>query len=199
MTNQPENQEAQIADIAGAMLTLRDQRVLLDADLAKLYGVATKRFNEQVRRNLDRVPSDFMFQLTEQEFDSLRSQFATSNIGRGGRRYLPYAITEHGTIMAATILNSPRATEVSVYIVRAFVQLHNLVTTNQEIMRKLSELVRKVSSHDQAIAGLINALSKLMNPPSNHKKRPIGFVTPEDTVTNSKKIKAISQDSISSF
>jgi hypothetical protein len=183
--NYTTNQGPHIAEIAQSILTVREQRVLLDADLANLYGVTTKRFNEQVRRNLDRFPIDFMFQLTEQEFETLRSQFATSNSGRGGRRYLPYAFTEHGTIMAATILNSPRATEVSVYVVRAFVQFRDLVASNQDILEKVTELARKVSSHDQAIAGLINALSNLMNPKDQHKKRPIGFITPEDAVTKS--------------
>ncbi|MBK8745180.1 MAG: ORF6N domain-containing protein [Propionivibrio sp.] len=168
-----------VADIAQAIVFLRGQRVLLDADLATLYDVTTKRFNEQVKRNLDRFPEDFMFQLTEQEFAALRSQFATSNVGRGGRRYLPYAFTEHGAIMAATILNSPRATEVSVYVVRAFVQLRNLLASNQEVMRRLTELGHKVSSHDQAIAGLINAISDLMNSPEPPPKRPIGFVIDE--------------------
>jgi hypothetical protein len=177
MTQPIPNPVQPVADIAQAIVFLRGQRVLLDADLAALYDVATKRFNEQVKRNLDRFPEDFMFQLTEQEFAALRSQFATSNAGRGGRRYLPYAFTEHGAIMAATILNSPRATEVSVYVVRAFVQLRNLLASNQEVMRKLTELGHKVSSHDQAISGLINAISELMNPPEPPPKRSIGFVT----------------------
>ena len=124
-----------VKDIAQAIVLLRGQRVLLDADMAMLYEVPTKRFNEQVKRNLDRFPDDFMFQLTEEEFSALRSQFATSNARRGGRRYLPYAFTEHGTIMAATILNSSRATEVSVYVVRAFVQLRNLLSANQKVMQ----------------------------------------------------------------
>jgi hypothetical protein len=139
--------------------------------------VTTKRFNEQVKRNLDRFPEDFMFQLTEEEFAALRSQFATSNLGRGGRRYLPYAFTENGAFMAATILNSQRAMEVSVYGVRTFVQLRNLLASNQEVMRQLTELGKKVSSHDQAIAGLINAINELMSPPEPPSKRPIGFVT----------------------
>jgi hypothetical protein len=168
------------ADIANAIVLLRGQRVLLDADLAALYEVPTKRFNEQVKRNLERFPADFMFQLTEQEFAALRSQIATSNTGRGGRRYLPFAFTEHGAIMAATILNSPRATQVSVYVVRAFVQFRNLLASNQEVMRRLAELGHKVSSHDQAIAGLINAMSELMNPPPSPPKRPIGFVTTDE-------------------
>ena len=180
MTQPIPNRVQPVADIAQAIVFLRGQRVLLDADLATLYDVTTKRFNEQVKRNLDRFPEDFMFQLTEEEFAALRSQFATSNVGRGGRRYLPYAFTEHGAIMAATILNSPRATEVSVYVVRAFVQLRNLLASNQEVMRTLTALGHKVSSHDQAIAGLINAISDLMNPSEPPPKRSIGFVTHEE-------------------
>lgn len=138
------------SDIAQAIICLRGQRVLLDADFATLYDVPTKRFIEQVKRNVDRFPEDFMFQLTDAEFAALRSQFATSNVGRGGRRYLPYAFTEHGAIMAATILNSPRAMEVSVYVVRALGQLRNLLASNQEVMRKLAELGHKVSSHGRS-------------------------------------------------
>jgi ORF6N domain len=113
-----------IEHITRTILVFRGQRVLLDAELAALYGVTTKRFNEQVRRNRERFPEDFMFQLTPEESASLRSQFATLEGGRGQhRKYLPYAFTEHGAIMAATILNSPQAVEMSVYVVRAFVQL----------------------------------------------------------------------------
>lgn len=106
-----------VEQITQSILILRGQRVLLDSDLAGLYGVTTKRFNEQVKRNLDRFPADFMFQITAEELSGLRSQFATSKPGRGGRRYAPYVFTEHGTIMAAMILNSPRAVEMSVYVV----------------------------------------------------------------------------------
>lgn len=171
--------------IAQSILLLRGQKVLLDTDLAELYGVTTKRFNEQVRRNLERFPGDFMFQLTQAEWESLRSQFATLKTGRGQhRKYLPYAFTEHGAIMAATILNSPRATEVSVYVVRAFVQLRDLLAGNKELAAKLAELEtrieRKLDSHDQAIAGLIDAIRELMRPPEPSKKRPIGFVIPEE-------------------
>ena len=166
------------------ILLLRGQKVLLDADLATLYDVPTKRFNEQVRRNLARFPADFMFQLTEEEFAALRSHFATSNekpAGRGGRRYLPFVFTEHGAIMAATILNSPRATEVSVYVVRAFVALREQLAGNKELALKFSELEtrleRKLDSHDQAIAGLIDAIRELMRPPEPKQNQPIGFVT----------------------
>lgn len=161
--------------VAQRILLIRGQKVMLDADLAELYGVPTKRFNEQVKRNLDRFPVDFMFQLTEDEHEALRSQNATLKPGRGQhRKYLPYVFTEHGAIMAATILNSPKAVEMSVFIVRAFVQLREMLPTNKEVAAKLLELERKVSSHDQAIAGLINTIRQLMMHPSE-KSRPIGF------------------------
>jgi hypothetical protein len=165
--------------IARSILVLRGQRVLLDTELADLYGVTTKRFNEQVRRNRERFPADFMFQLTAEEAEALRSQIATSKAaGRGGRRYLPYAFTEHGAIMAATVLNSPRAVEMSVYVVRAFVKLRELLVSNKELARRLDELEarieKKLATHDQAIAAILSAIRQLMNPPPP-KRRPIGF------------------------
>jgi hypothetical protein len=168
-------------DITRAILVLRGHRVLLDTELAALYGVTTKRFNEQVRRNAKRFPADFMFQLTAQEAAALRSQIATSNAppqGRGGRRYLPYAFTEHGAIMAATILNSPRAVEMSVYVVRAFVQLRELLASNKELARRFAQLEtrldKKLTTHDEAIAAILSAIRQLMHPPVP-KRRPIGF------------------------
>jgi len=161
--------------ISSSILLFRGQRVLLDSDLAALYGVTTKRFNEQVRRNLARFPADFMFQLAAEEVLALRSQIATSNIGRGGRRYAPYAFTEHGAIMAATILNSPLAVEMSVYVVRAFVQLRDMLSSNKELARRLDELERKFASHDQAITGILKAIRQLMSPPPEPKRRGIGF------------------------
>lgn len=165
--------------IARSILVLRGQRVLLDTELADLYGVTTKRFNEQVRRNRQRFPADFMFQLTAREAEALRSQIATSKTaGRGGRRYLPYALTEHGAIMAATVLNSPRAVEMSVYVVRAFVKLRELLASNEELARRLDELEarieKKLTTHDQAIAAMLSAIRQLMIPPAP-KRRPIGF------------------------
>jgi hypothetical protein len=170
--------------ITDRILVVRGQKVMLDADLAALYGVTTKRFNEQVKRNLERFPLEFMFQLTAEEFRSLRSQFATSknetmlsqtaSPGRGGRRHAPYAFTEHGAIMAATILSSPKAVEMSVFVVRAFIELRELLSTHHELATKLAELEQKVSSHDQALAGVIDAIRQLMAPPGN-PKRPIGF------------------------
>jgi phage regulator Rha-like protein len=127
--------------IARDILVLRGQRVIVDSDLAALYGVTTKRFNEQVRRNRERFPEDFMFQLTAQEAAALRSQFATIKTGRGQhRKYLPYAFTEHGAIMAASVLNSPRAVEMSVYVVRAFVRLREMLASNRELARQFAQL-----------------------------------------------------------
>lgn len=163
-----------IEGLAQRILLIRGQKVMLDADLAELYGIPTKRFNEQVKRNIDRFPADFMFQLSVEEHEALRSQFATSNSGRGGRRYTPYAFTEHGAIMAATILNSPKAIEMSVFIVRAFVQLREMLSSHKELAAKLEALEQKVGSHDQAISGLIDAIRQLMASPAQ-KKRPIGF------------------------
>jgi hypothetical protein len=169
-----------IERIGSRILLVRGHKVLLDADLAALYGVSTKRFNEQVRRNAARFPEDFMFRLSTEEWDSLRSQFATLKTGRGQhRKYLPLAFTEHGAIMAATILNSDRATEVSVYVVRAFVRLRELLASNKELARRLDQLEKKLGSHDQAVAGLVNTIRNLMSPPEL-KRRPIGFVTSDE-------------------
>ena len=121
---------------------LRSERVILDSDLARIYGVPTKRLNEQVRRNAGRFPSDFVFQLTRQEVAILRSQIATSSSAYGGRRYLPYAFTEHGAIMAANVLNSPRAVQMSVFVVRAFVALRRDLGRYTVLRRKLAELER---------------------------------------------------------
>ena len=165
--------------IAFRIHLVRGEKVLLDTDLANLYGVATKRLNEQVRRNPTRFPPDFMFQLTDQEFSGLRSQIATSKIrpGRGGRRYLPYAFTEHGALMAANLLNSARAIEVSVYVVRAFVRLREALTANKELARKLDVLERETEAlalkHDALAAEthaqfreVIEALRQLMSAPA---------------------------------
>jgi hypothetical protein len=169
-----------IERIGSRILLVRGHKVLLDADLAALYGVSTKRFNEQVRRNAARFPEDFRFRLSAEEWDSLRSQFATLETGRGQhRKYLPLAFTEHGAIMAATILNSARATEVSVYVVRAFVRLRELLASNKELARRLDQLEKKLGSHDQAIAGLVNTIRNLMSPPEL-KRRPIGFVNSDE-------------------
>jgi hypothetical protein len=158
-------------DIGARISLMRGHRILLDADLAALYVVTTKRLNEQVRRNRERFPEDFAFRLSAEEANSLRSQNATLKPGRGRhRKYRPWAFTEHGAIMAATILNSPRAVEMSVYVVRAFVQLRELLASNTELARRLDELEGKLEGHDAAIA----AIRELMNPPEA-KRRAIGF------------------------
>ncbi len=174
-----------------AIAVLRGQRVILDRDLAELYGVETKRFNEQVKRNAARFPADFMFQLTAEESDSLRSQIATLKTGRGKhRKYLPYVFTEHGAIMAAMVQGSPRAVEVSVYVVRAFVRLREAAVLHKDLAERLSSLEEKTEalamSHDtfsrnarNQLRQVFDALRELTVPP-NPPKRPIGFVTPED-------------------
>jgi phage regulator Rha-like protein len=170
---------APVQEISRTIRVLREQRVLLDAELAELYGVTTKRLNEQVRRNLDRFPADFMFRLTPEEALASRSQIATLKIGRGQNiKYRPFAFTEHGAIMAATVLNSPRAVEMSVYVVRAFVQLRELLTSSKELAQRLDELEarieKKLTGHDQAIAAMLSAIRQLMSAP-RPERRGIGF------------------------
>ncbi len=183
MSTLPATVPLSIEEIAQRILIVRGRRVLLDADLAAFYGETTKRLNQQVNRNRERFPEDFMFQLNAEEFANLRLQFATSSLkgaSHGGRRYAPFAFTEHGAIMASMVLNSARATEVSVHVVRAFIELRNLVAGNKELASKMKRLERKVDSHDQAITGLIDSMRQLLAPP-DPKKRPIGFVIPDET------------------
>ncbi len=156
---------------------LRKQRIILDSDLAVLYGVTVKRLNQQIRRNRERFPSDFMFQLTAKEHEALRSQIATSKKGRGGRRYPPYAFTEHGAIMAATVLNSKRAIEMSVFVVRAFVRMREMLAKNRQLAAKINELDRRLETHDSAIQDIIEAIKELMVP-EGPSKRKIGFQLP---------------------
>ena len=163
--------------VESRILFLRSQRVILDADIAKLYGVPVKRLNEQVKRNQERFPSDFMFQLTDKEHEVLRSQTATSKKGRGGRRYAPFAFTEHGAIMAASVLNSERAGQMSVFVVRAFVRLREMLATNRKLARKIDELENRLDTHDSAIQDLIEAIKELMMPPDPPRKS-IGFQIP---------------------
>ncbi len=170
-----------IGEIAQRIHLIRGQRVVLDTDLAAFYGETTKRFNQQVNRNRERFPEDFMFQLSDEEYASLRLQFATLKTGRGQhRKYLPYVFTEHGAIMAATMLNSPRATALSVYVVRAFVALRGMLTSNRELANKVNTLERKVSVHERNIAELVDSMAELLAVPPSPPKRSIGFVTHED-------------------
>jgi phage regulator Rha-like protein len=163
--------------VDSTILFLRAQKVILDADLAELYGVSVKRLNEQVKRNISRFPSDFLFRLSRDEYENLRSQFATSSSNYGGRRYLPHAFTEHGAIMAATVLNSKRAIEMSIFVVRAFVRMREASAANQQIESKLAELERRLESHDGDIQQLIAAIRELKEPEPANPRR-IGFETP---------------------
>lgn len=158
---------------------------MLDEDLALLYDVETRVLVQAVKRNLKRFPADFMFQLTDEEWLALRSQNVTSK-GRGGRRYAPYAFTEHGALMLSSVLNSETAAEVGVMVVRTFVQLREMLSTHKELAAKLEALERKVGGHDQAIAGLIDAIRQLMAPPAQNK-RPIGFIATDAAPKKGKK------------
>ena len=163
--------------VGSKILILRNQKVILDTDLAELYGVPVKRLNEQLKRNPQRFPRDFLFTLTREEYKHLRSQNATSSSAHGGRRYLPHAFTEHGAIMAATVLNSKRAIEMSVFVVRAFVQMRQSLVVNQHVVSKLSELEARLDNHDAEIQDLVEAIRELLTPlPANNRR--IGFEVP---------------------
>lgn len=176
--------------IENRILLIRGRKVLLDADLADLYGVETRRLNEQVRRNLARFPADFMYQLTAAEFGALMSQVATSKPGRGGRRKRPLVFTEHGALMAASVLNTARAVEVSLYVVRAFVRLRETLAARKDLAAKLQVLEKQTEQlalrHDTFAADtrrqlrlVFDAIRELMRAPEP-RRRPIGFVTPEE-------------------
>ena len=161
-----------IKAIDQAIVFLRGHRVILDSELAVLYGVSVSRLNEQVRRNISRFPADFMLQLTVDEADSLRSQIAILDVGRGRhRKYLPYAFTEQGVAMLSSVLRSPRAVQVNIEIMRAFVRLRQLLQGNSDLARKLDELERK---YDAQFRVVFDAIRELMAPPASPKKR-IGF------------------------
>ena len=163
-----------VGAIQQRILLIRGEKIIIDADLAEAYGVPTRRLNEQVKRNAQRFPDDFMFQLTATEkaevianCDHLeRLKYSKS---------LPYAFTEHGAIMAASVLNSAEAVEVSVYVVRAFVQLREMISGHKELAHKISQLERKISDHDQQIVAIVDAIKKLIGPDPVPKKRRIGF------------------------
>src|SRR6266478_808634 len=157
--------------VESRILLLRHHRVILDGDLAELYGVPVRQLNQQVKRNRDRFPADFMFQLTAKEDQNLRSQIAISSKKHGGRRYPPYAFTEHGAIMAATVLNSKRAIQMSVFVVRAFVMLREMLSANRQLAAKIEELDHRLGTQDDAIQELMDAIKELMIPEekSRHK------------------------------
>lgn len=160
--------------IISSIYLIRGEKVMLDSDLAQLYGVTTSRLNEQVKRNIRRFPTDFAFQLTRAEFNSLKSQIATLNDGGRGRhrKYLPYVFTEHGVAMLSSVLRSKKAVEVNIGIIRAFITIRQMLATNRD-------LARKVQEHDQKIAVLFDAVQKLLAPPAT-KKNPIGYIHPKD-------------------
>jgi hypothetical protein len=168
---------AAIEQLESLILTIRGQKVMLDADLACIYGAPTKRLNEQVKRNCDRFPEDFVFQLTQDEAVTLlhsRSQFATLKRGQN-IKYRPYAFTEHGAIMAANVLNSPRAVAMSVYVVRAFVRLRGELAATLTLEKRLAEIERMLIGHDAALRDLYQKIRPLLLPPTEPNRKGIGF------------------------
>ena len=154
----------------------REQKVMLDSDLATLYGVETRVLNQAVKRNLPRFPDDFMFQLTKEEFENLKSQFVTSSLSNyGGRRKLPYVFTEQGVAMLSSVLNSERAVQVNIGIMRAFVSMRKMLSTNEEVDKRLTELENKSGAHDEHFKKVFAAIRLLMNPPDKSDKE-IGFI-----------------------
>ena len=156
------------------ILIIRNHRVMLDSDLASLYGVATFNLNKAVKRNIERFPEDFMFQLTVEEFKFLRFQIGISKKGRGGRRFLPYVFTEQGVAMLSSVLRSKRAIQVNIVIMRAFVKLKEILSAHKELAQKLNDLERKIEKHDNEIQAIFEAIRQLMAPPVTSKSR-IGF------------------------
>ena len=164
-----------------AIIVLRGRRVILDSELAALYGVTVSVFNQAVKRNMERFPADFAFQLTREEYESLRSQIVILKAGRGAhRKYLPYVFTEHGAVMAASVLNAPKAVEMSVEVVRAFVRLRQILAANRQLAARVDDLERKMNqsnaAHSKNIGTLFDAVRSLMTAPEK-PKRQIGFQT----------------------
>jgi len=154
---------------------IRGHKVMLDSELARLYGIRTKNLNKAVRRNIERFPKDFMFQLTPDEFKSLRFQIGTSKGRKGGRRYLPLVFTEQGVAMLSSVLQSRRAIQVNIAIMRVFVKLKQILSTHKDFVYKLNELERKIEKHDVEIQNIFEAIRQLMEPPPEPPKRRIGF------------------------
>ena len=166
----------QLEGVDSQIHLIRGQRVMLDSDLAVIYGVTTAALNQALKRNRSRLPGDFAFQLSAEEHAALRSQIVISNKSRGGRRYLPWVFTEHGAIMLATLLNSERAVDMSIFVVRAFVQMREVLLGNKQLAAKLAALEERVGGHDAVIADLITAIRKLLEAPAEEQtKREIGF------------------------
>jgi phage regulator Rha-like protein len=159
--------------VISKILLIRDQKVMLDSDLAKLYGVETKKLNQQVKRNINRFPNDFMFQINEEEFRSLKSQSVTSK-EKGGRRYLPYAFTEHGVAMLSSILNSDKAIQANIFIIRAFIKLRELISTHKDVQKKLKSIEDKLNLHEDKIIQIIRIINQFTAPPDKQKRK-LGF------------------------
>ena len=166
---------ALIEEIEQKIYVIRGQRVMLDSDLAGIYQVETKLLNRAVKRNLNRFPPDFIFQLNDEETDFLRRQIGTSNTGRGGRRYLPYVFTEHGAVMLASVLNSPTAVEASIVVVRAFVKMRAMLSLHQDLADRVEELEKATNYHGHKFKVVSDLLESIMRDPK-HLKRQIGFV-----------------------
>jgi hypothetical protein len=184
MSNKTEIIPAQ--DVRPLIHSIRDQRVILDTDLAKVYGVETRSLNQAVRRNQDRFSAEFLFQLTADEAWEalrLRSQIVILKAGRGHhRKYLPFAFTEHGALMAATVLNNPRAVAMSVYIIRAFIKMREDLAANAAILKRLAEIDKTLRVHDSALREIYQQLRPLLAPPPAPPKPEIGFHVKEDAV-----------------
>ena len=164
-----------LEQIQARIRVMRGHRVLLDRDLALFYGVSTKVLNQAVKRNEDRFPVDFRFLLIHEEVANLKSQIVTSSDGHGGVRKLPSAFTEHGILMAATVLNSPRAVQMSIAIVRVFAALRQMVMAQKELVKKLAELDARVGAHDEQLAEIVDAIRQILTPPEPEHHRKIGF------------------------
>jgi phage regulator Rha-like protein len=163
-----------VRDLGRVIITVRETKVILDSDLASLYGVDTKALNRAVKRNLDRFPESFMFRLQPQEFTNLKYQIGTSS-SYGGRRKLPYVFTEYGALMAANVLNSPRAVKMSVALIEAFVQLRQALASTRELAKRLAEIEKTVLTHDRALVKLFEVIKPLLTPPPDPPRKKIGF------------------------
>jgi len=194
--DQSMSSQSRVVNLENAIHLIRGHRVMLDSDLAGIYGVTAKRLNEQLKRNRPRFPDDFAFQLTVQEFTNLKSQIATSS-SHGGKRKLPWVFTEHGALMLASVLNSEIAVQASVRVVRAFVRLREMVAANVQLAAKLRELERRLDSHDEGIANLFAALKQLLEPSEPTKRREIGFHVREKAAHYRVRRKSKSNDRIS--
>lgn len=180
MQRLPETREGLVEQrILSDIMVIRGSKVILDSDLANLYGVETRRLNEQVKRNQAKFPEDFMFQPSKEELEILKSQIATSSSSWGGRRTLPFVFTEHGALQAANVLNSEQANRMSVFIIRAFVKLREIALTNEVLSRKFRVLEDRVTEHDTVLMSIIKEIRNLIDSPKHNEGKRIGFRIPE--------------------